>query len=240
MRLIAIIVLVISLGARCCGAGEGTLMSRRASLDLRQADVIDAVRALNEQLRLPVCLEIRSQAEPPKLDLKARSVDGRKALDLVTRSFRDFVWKESRGPAFVNVTPMRLLRDPKWVPNRMCPEIKLENATSWEAVAAVSRSIGLDDKDRIVSGFMGSFASSGNEKLEDNWLYKFYTKKLTLTIKAGTVRQALNQIAAAIGNAWWIYDEPQDKQWKGRAVSFYPVTPNVLPQPDPLKPPAEP
>lgn len=239
-RFVAIMVLGISIGAGCHAESEPTLASKRASLDLVQADVLDAMGVLNEQLRTPICIETRSQAKPLELDLRAHSLNGIEALDLMVRSFGGLVWKESKAPAFVNVTPVSLLRDPKWTPNRMCPEIKLEDVTSWEAVAAVSKAIGLEGDDRIVSGFIGSFALSGTGKLEDHWLYKFYTKKLTLTIKAGTVRQALNQIAAAIGNAWWLYDEPRDKGWKGRAVSFHPVTPDVITQPiDPLKPPPD-
>lgn len=227
---------------------ENPLDAKRVTLKLSSADFIDVIGVLNDQLRIPVSVEDRipdprhtlKSDYAPTFKVDIQDITGRAALDKVNSMVGTHFWVQSNDPSTINMIPIIYRNDPNWLPNRTCHQFSVENALRSDVVNQISEFIGLKGEDRIRAVGGGSIFVPSGEKLEDNWLYKFLNNRITLTIKAGTVREAFNQIAAAIGNGWWIYSEQDLGNGKyRRLISFYPVTPNVLPQPDPLLVPSQ-
>jgi len=230
-------------GIASAGCGD-PLEGKRVTLDLQSADLIDVAGVLNDQLRLPVCFEgidpVAREDKPARFTVRIQDVSAREALDAVTRVAGTHVWRVSAEPFTINLVPRDLLNNPNWALNRRCPEFKVEDVSIWDAVRTASQKAGLEGGNRIYSGVLASISPPPGVELHDFWLYKFYQRRITLAVKAGTLREVLNQIASAIGDAWYVYGEKRGEE--GTCVKmayFYPIAPNVLSQHEPSVPPAE-
>jgi hypothetical protein len=228
------------LGAFAAGE-ENPLQSKRVTLRyFAQADLLMIVGGLNEQLGVPVCLEFapaQSQlARPPReLKVHVQDVPASQALDAITHATTTYVWRVQREPLTVNLIPAGLQGDPKWTLNRKCPACEIKDASMREAVAALSKAAFPDEKSGMVKYLSPPFSISfGEGKFEDQPLVKFWKRRITVKVKEGTVRSALNQMAHAIGGAWWTYGEHKIGGEMWRRVDFEPLSPTVYGEPDPL------
>ena len=218
-------------------ADESVLDARKVSFDLTNVDLPDIVSALNRELRLPVCVESRLPASgcgaPPTFSVHVQDLSVRVALDQVTAAVGTYTWQASKEPFTVNLIPTELASDPDWTPNRRCPEFKLENASFGDAVQTVSSLVypGGDENTRLylLAGY--SIGVPSGKRPEGHPLMKFLRKRITIVVKAGTVREAFSQIAAVIGDASWGYSERSGDK-KMRTISFQPIVPLVWPADD--------
>ena len=214
------------------------LDSKQVALDVPSGDLLEVAAAIGEQTGIPVCLEMqfpsKKEARRIKVPIAAGRVTARSALNTLVSGTERLVWRQQKALVAIDIMPANVENDPAWTLNLRCPEFEAENVSAGEAIALLSDRV-FPNGDRAIRPFAaGSFMSRPGEDLMQHPLVKFHARRISLTVKEGTVREALNQIAAAIGNAWWVYSEDGEYQ----IVAFHPVTPNVYPAtPPPSAPP---
>jgi len=242
---LAVVVAGLSSGVAVSGAGD-PLDVKRVTLNLRDADLAEITRALSEQLRASVCVEYgRSgldNSNPPRFTLNINDVSARQALDTISRIMGSHLWRHTEAPLTINLTPRHLVDDPNWMPNRKCPGFKLENAPIWDIVdKTLNPLLGLEGEDKLILSMPSAYSLMGRpgEKWEDHPVVKFYRRRITATIKPGGLRDVLNQIVLAMGDARWSYEEMRRGELKMNVLSICPIEANLTPQPDASVPPAE-
>lgn len=215
--------LTLSSAGLCCE--RSILDAKRVTLNLVGEDMTSVLQQLNQQVQVPICAELRSlgprYGESPRYNIELDDVSGRTAMDQVVKVLGTYVWRETKEPYVINLMPADLADDPEWFMNLKCPGFKLENASFREAANRINELLGLEGDRRIGAGGAYSIMYSG--KLEDHWLYKFHNQRFTLTVKEGTVRNALNQIAAGAENARWVCAEGDSDGRRWRGVAFQPI-----------------
>lgn len=198
-RLIPLLVMTGLFG--CLPARSGALDLVVPSFDLDKASIVEATDRL-EILGLLVCVEIREQDEnAPLLALHLKDKNLRQILDAITAQMPGYSWRENfsvtlgpKAKRIVNLIPDSSLNDPGYVLNVKTGPLDLRDAAPADLIRHVQY--------RVPELLARVKVRGGPASMISPLPPPATTVTINIKTTGVTVREFLNQLAAAAGSQW--------------------------------------
>lgn len=236
------LLLAATLSGADAAGHEDPFASKRVALPSGSMSLDVAVAIMCEQTGVPVSYECvvdrptDGDAPMPRglersFTCTADSLE--KTLDRVTAVFGTHVWTRQPGNTGANVIPRGKCRSTDWILNRKYPGFSVTNATPVETMRTLLEVLDIDatGEPTITLFAAGSITSAGHGGDPNDPMIRLYNgrARITATIEAGIVRDALNQITHALGDVWWYFTEMATPTGGvHRYIHLLPVTPRVI------------